>query len=183
MSEDVTTVIVREEPTYVMVQTESAPEVVEVPVESVQVISVAEGPRGRPGPAGDSAEGYTAENVDSVELFPGMALAPHPSTAGVRKASSADSTLRPVIGLVRTGGDPGDQIVVQLSGPLTLSDWSGALASGNTQLARKTEYFVNGQGKLTPIAPVGSAGEAIVSAGTSLSTDTLAVEIDHRGIA
>lgn len=146
----------------------------------VQLVGV----QGPPGPAGvSSVQVFSAENLEGSTIPAGVAVAPASASAGLRRASSTDPTRRPVVGLAAASASPGAPLSVQLTGPLELSNWSAALASGNALLARKTEYFIDGNGKLTPVAPVANAGEAIISAGTSLSTTTLAVEIDHRGTA
>lgn len=135
-----------------------------VEVHSTTVETEVEVFTGRPGPIGPPGIGAPVtegENMDSLPIVAGMAVAKHSSGAGFIRADRGALATR-AVGIASTSANPGFSVQVALGGPVTVLDWTdaaGAPALSNTRL------WLGSSGALTPVPPATGlsqlVGEAI----------------------
>lgn len=150
---------------------------VEVDVAAGQGLAGPPGATGPQGPAGSgTAPSFTGENKTGGTLAAGQVVAIHSTGVGVDLASAL-GTGYPAVGLATASVAASVGGSYQTDGPLTLTDWSGALDSGATTLTPKTLYFVASQNGLLSGSPPTQVGRLVQVVGYAVSATTLEIEI------
>lgn len=111
----------------------------------------------------------SSQNADSITLPTGTPVAIQ--TPGVVRAKASDNT-RPAIGLLTLQSVTNTTAIVQLTGSLTLADWTNV--AGVVSLTPRQLYYVDytTPGKLTTTVPT-ATGQLIQIVGVAITTDTL----------
>lgn len=118
----------------------------------------------------------TGANQTGSTIAAGQVVAVHSSGVGVVLAKATASGY-PAIGLAIAAVNSGVGGSFQTDGPLTLSDWSGALDTGSTVLTPKGQYFLSiTDGKLSMAVPT-TVGQLVQPIGYAINANTLEIEI------
>jgi hypothetical protein len=117
---------------------------------------------------------FSAQNKDSVTFAIGNPVAIHTSGVGVVQAEAADNLMN-AVGLARLGVGVGASESVQVSGILTLADWTAI--TGSVSLAARANYYLSPTaGMLTSTAP-STVGQVVQLVGRALSTTDMEIVI------
>lgn len=118
---------------------------------------------------------FSAENKDAATINEGMAVAPHPSGAGVILAvNTAMATA--AIGLSQTTTAPTFSDTFQISGILTLADWS--LVVGAATLSPMAVYFLGSTPGTLTTTPPSTPGSIAQIIGYAVAPDSMEILIN-----
>lgn len=108
------------------------------------------GPDGAQGQRGLPGNTFDAENMDSVTIHAGMAVAVHSSGTGFIRADRGSFSTR-AIGVATITSAPGTSLTVATLGPVELSDWTQA--TGQATLPARAILWLGSAGLLTATPP------------------------------